>query len=264
MGYRSKPRPGARIAPTGAAARGLLAFLPLNEGCGLPQDVGAHRPAASSNAAWADTFLTFNGTSQWVDLGPRADLSLGGRLTLAFCGNPRTSNAANIIDSHNYPTNTQGCGLFSATSSPNSVLTYFASGTSYNSSSGAIDGNEHVFAVSHNSTGTNGIRFNRDGIPWGATTGAYPNAYAGRTVIGGRSESGAPTARWYLGSLRWVGIWGRGLSDDEMALYFAAPDAIYQYLFPRRRPIAAAAAPPSASLSRRTLYVRAGSRGVAC
>jgi hypothetical protein len=92
-----------------------------------------------------------------------------------------------------------------------------------------------------------------DGSP--VTTGqiaAYPQTSGTSAVIGARYDG---AARLFGGSLAWLAVWSRGLSAAENAALAANPWQMF--------------APPGYRLFggtrrfRRTLYDRAGSRGVA-
>jgi hypothetical protein len=257
--YVSKPNPGALVDPTHPLAQGLVGFYALAEGAGTPVDVVTGVRGTSNSAAWSSgpggACLSYNGTSQYTDVAPDAALSVVGPITVAsYCAPTAGTTNQHIIDCRG----TAGGYYLVANSGGTNEFGLFVPNTVSASSANAIDGGWHVLSAVMSSTNAGGIQFYRDGQAWGtATFNAMPAAPTGtvtRKIATNTTAGGA----WFKGPIGWIGVWARALSAADNQALAANPWAMFL------RPVVRLprAASGAASRVRRTLFDRAGSRGV--
>jgi hypothetical protein len=235
---QSKPPPGTGIDWSHPLAQGLASLWALSEGSGPPIDSAAQATAAANSAAWSagqyGTSLSFNGSSQYVNLGTQPQLLLGAPLSVVACCAPTPSTTnQHAIDIRGATTG----GYFLAfDANGNGEIDFYTetaagNGVVSTSASGAVDGSTHVFAATL-SLGATNIAFYRDGVPWGIAATPDTPSYAGAVayIIGTNSNA---SGGWFKGPIDWVAVWARALAAAEI-LALADPNAIWRLFAPPR------------------------------
>lgn len=237
--WTTKPPQGWAIDADAPLARQLAGFWALNEGAGVPAEAATGALAASNSATWqADIVgpvLLFNGSSQYVNIGPLPQLDVaGGPITLAACCRPAAGGRRqDVIGGYQAGGSYAGYAL-SINYSGSSSLALYANAWVGCQDYAIADGAWHAYAASQESTGTGGAKFYRDGLPLGTpqTCPSWAGAWSGSRWLGSDSGGGD----YFDGPIGWVGIWSRALSPAEHAAIGASPDAIWPLLYlPRRR-----------------------------
>ena len=262
--WNSKPPFGTPLNPAHPLCQGLEIFYALNVGGGVPMDVVTGISAVANTATWGFSARTsgprlyYNGTaSTYTQLSNDAALNSWSGATSIIAGAAPAAGGANqhILDAR-YTSGNYGYyfGVYSG-----GVLYCTTPNPQIVGGGALVDGNYHTWGVSHLATTTGGVLFYRDGVQVATgTTGfpaagppASPNRYIGCNY----NDSGT----YFSGGIDWIGAWSRALTAREQAAMALNPWQIFQPLGMWIPEAAAITAP----IFRRTLFARAGSRGVA-
>jgi Concanavalin A-like lectin/glucanases superfamily len=247
---QSKPPPGTGIDWSHPLAHGLASLWALSEGSGLPIDSAAQAAAAANSAAWSagqyGTSLSFNGSSQYVNLGAQPQLELVAPFSVVSCCAPTASTSnQHLIDVRSGGAN--GYFLAFDLNGNNEIDLFVQNGVgdaTSPSSNNAVDGATHVFAATLTTAASNNVAFYRDGTAWGtATNPNFTTSYSStpNIFVGQNSVNGA----WFKGQIDWIAVWNRALAAAEI-LALADPNAIWR-LFAPPRPYALYRRAPGAS-----------------
>lgn len=258
--HSGKPIQGTPARERIGLASGLVALYALNEGSGAPVNCVTGVPAASNSATWSGSpygpGLSFNGTSQYASLLNDAALNPPTALTVAVLASPAAS-ATTMTLALSRDSSTGGWSFYLSASGA-LYYTVAAGGGSVGTSSSQADGGWHLFAASQSSNTTGGVQLYRDGMPVATgSVGAWPGT-PGSGVARALGTNVTASSNWLRGSLALFAVWNRALFPGEHLALAMNP----WQLFAPRPYYGLLKATAISRRFRRTLYDRAGSRGV--
>lgn len=201
---------------------GLVGYWPMDESGGTETydasantDNGALVGAPTWSSGKIGSALTFNGASQYVDLGDPSALQ-GSTMTVeAWIKTSTTSGAMEIVNKD---------AAFDMEVNYSSLAIYDPStGNVCSSGVNVADGNWHQVAVSYNSGVTNGSVIYIDGIQKKTCTWSPINQTGSLTI--GAAYSGGSFSGGFIGSIDQLKIFNRLLSPAEVAAEYAAQNS---------------------------------------
>lgn len=201
---------------------GLVGYWPMDEGSGTETydaSANGNNGTLVGNPAWATgkvgSAVTFNGTSQYADLGDASALQNSVMTVEAWIKTSQTSGSMEILNKDS---------AFDMEVNYSSLAIYDpSSGNVCSSGVNVADGNWHQIVVSYNGGVTNGTVIYIDGVQKATCTWKPQNQTADLTV--GAAYSGGSISGGFNGTIDQIKIFNRILSPQEVAAEYAAQNA---------------------------------------